>query len=296
MRTVFLYRGRLAQLGEHGVRNAGVVGSSPMPSTNNHPIPIQFAARRAEYQGMYLYLLFTALLQTEAAPGVPLLEDCYESPRVIATVRPNETVQVISALASGGPTCYGVTTVVDGKEIRGYVLGPVLPAIAGFERKRRAGQALGEVPPPAPDQPDDAAGTGKPKVPFGSLSGTDINGNYVSLDEMKGKVTLVCFWSPDNKASQADLNAVQYLYDNYHQAGGLQAIGVSLNRSPERMKEALDDFSTSFPNMPDRTNIAREHGISAPQILLLNGRQEIVASDLHGKELQAAVKKAMEGK
>ena len=27
-------RGRLAQLGEHGVRNAGVVGSNPMPSTN----------------------------------------------------------------------------------------------------------------------------------------------------------------------------------------------------------------------------------------------------------------------
>jgi hypothetical protein len=30
--------GRLAQLGEHGVRNAGVVGSNPMPSTN--PIPL----------------------------------------------------------------------------------------------------------------------------------------------------------------------------------------------------------------------------------------------------------------
>ncbi len=30
--------GRLAQLGEHHVRNVGVVGSNPMPSTKSHPV------------------------------------------------------------------------------------------------------------------------------------------------------------------------------------------------------------------------------------------------------------------
>ena len=30
----FVRSGRLAQLGEHHVRNVGVVGSNPMPSTN----------------------------------------------------------------------------------------------------------------------------------------------------------------------------------------------------------------------------------------------------------------------
>ena len=30
--------GRLAQLGEHHVRNVGVVGSNPMPSTSPQPI------------------------------------------------------------------------------------------------------------------------------------------------------------------------------------------------------------------------------------------------------------------
>jgi hypothetical protein len=36
--------GRLAQLGEHGVRNAGVVGSNPMPSTIPKPPSVQCPA------------------------------------------------------------------------------------------------------------------------------------------------------------------------------------------------------------------------------------------------------------
>src|SRR5271166_5801808 len=35
LKTVDLTRGRLAQLGEHGVRNAGVAGSNPAPSTKS---------------------------------------------------------------------------------------------------------------------------------------------------------------------------------------------------------------------------------------------------------------------
>jgi hypothetical protein len=242
---------------------------------------------------MYLYLLFTALLQTEAAAGVPLLEDCYDSPRVISTVGSTAAVQVVSAVASGGPICYGVVAEVDGKEVRGYVLGPALPAIAAFERKRRAGQSVAEAPPLPVEQAADGSGPDKPKVPFGSLRGTDLNGKYVDMDDMKGKVTLVCFWSPGSKASQADLAEVQVLYDSYRRVGGMQAIGVSMDPNANHAVGALDDFSTSFPNIPDRSNIAGEHGISGPQVLLLNAKQEIIASGLRGKELQEAVKKAM---
>ena len=43
--------GRLAQLGEHHVRNVGVVGSNPMPSTNSGSIPFDDLAVRRSVSG-----------------------------------------------------------------------------------------------------------------------------------------------------------------------------------------------------------------------------------------------------
>jgi peroxiredoxin len=119
----------------------------------------------------------------------------------------------------------------------------------------------------------------------------------VNLKDMKGKAIVVCFWSPANKSSQGELSQIASLFDEFRKKG-MDAVAVSLDPNATHMMGALDDFSTPFPNVPDRSGVARRHNISnasVPQTFVLNQNHEIIASGLHGNELQNAVVQLMKG-
>jgi peroxiredoxin len=246
---------------------------------------------------VYPYLLFFAFLQAAAPQGVPLLENCSEPQSVLATLRPTDNVRVRASVAGEAQTCYGVTAVIDGRPVKGYILDKTFPAVLEFERRRSAAAPVGDTPAPV-KAADQVIQPPRPRLPvFADFSARDLKGKQVSLGGLKGKVILVCFWSPLNDASQRELIMAAGLFGKFHRQG-LDALAISLDASRARNADALDDFGVTFSDIPGGFEIANRHNIASdtiPQTFILNDRHEILAAGLHGKELDNAVQKLMKG-
>lgn len=252
---------------------------------------------------MYPYVAFLLLFQAPAQPeGIPLVEDCSESAPVLTTLSKNAPVEVRSSVAGYAKTCYAVTAVVNGKSVKGYVLGDGLSAIAEFERQMAAVAASMEdvAPAPAP-APAVAPAPKAPPVekphypPFRDFTGIDTKGKAVSAHSLKGKVKLVVFWSPTSKASYGDLLAAVRLYGQF-KGQGLDALSVSLSGNTSALRDTVEDIHPGFRTIPNGLDIATSYGIdydNLPRTYILNENTEVIASGLHGKAIEDVVKKLL---
>ena len=241
-------------------------------------------------------LILVTLLQIPSSmpPTVPLLEECSAGSRTVATITPGTELQVHWSLAGDSSTCYGVSAVVEGKDVKGYVIGQVLPEIVAFERQRAATPQPRVQPvrneserPPAARYPA-----------FGDFSAIDAKNKRFVLSETKGKITLVCFWSPLVVRSGNELLEVNRVAARWR-GKGLAAVGVSLDLEREEVLEALEDLRVNVPVVTDPHGVAARHGISGNQLpytFVLNERQEIIAAGLHERELESAVERLMSQK
>lgn len=244
---------------------------------------------------MHRYIVFGLLLPLASlSAAVPLLEDCSDSSTVVATLTAGNAVRVLSSRAGDSQTCYTVKAVLeDGKEVTGRVLGQSLPAIVEFEKQLAEAAQRSQLPRPVqPAQANPAPAA--PALPaFGDFGAIDVKNKRVVLSEMPGKFTLLCFWSPRNEESQRELIVVNRLFGRWR-SKGLTAVGISTNLRRADILDSMDDFSVGFPNVPDNYNIAGRHSVSSvPYTFVLNDRKEIVASGLHGQQLEAEVNRLM---
>jgi hypothetical protein len=76
----------------------------------------------------------------------------------------------------------------------------------------------------------------------------------VSVHGLKGKVNLVCFWSPRQSQSSRELLVVNALYGQFAKQG-IDALAVSLSGERAVLLDALDEFHLGFPNLPNGFNI-----------------------------------------
>jgi hypothetical protein len=252
---------------------------------------------------VYPYVALLALLPAAAqAAGISLVDDCSDSATVLATLSASAPVEVRSAIAGNAKACYSVTAVIDGKPVRGYVQGNELAAVVEFERQRAANAAASMViaaPAPAAVAPEAPAAVPAVTVekphypPFANFSALDMKGKTVSVHGLKGKVNLICFWSPDNRNSFADLLAATRMYGQFHQQG-LDALAVNISGDSPELRDLLGDVHIPFGNVPNGFNIASRYNVdyqSLPRIYVLNENFEVIASELHGKALEDLVKK-----
>jgi hypothetical protein len=108
---------------------------------------------------LIVFLLGMALEASAAAP-YKLLSECDQPSGARAVLAKDTPITVHYAIA-GATTCYAVTAIVDGKQVRGYVVDSELDGIIAFEKARiKSRQELGAQPilPPAPEQTPDPAG------------------------------------------------------------------------------------------------------------------------------------------
>ena len=250
---------------------------------------------------MYPYIALLALFQAPAPQaGIPLLDDCSDSAVALGSLAPAARVEVRSAVAGYAKTCYAVTAAVDGKSVKGYVLGNDLAAVADFERERAAVAAsIADVAPAPVAAPAIAPVPKAPPVekphypPFRDFSALDMKGKPASAHSLKGKVNLVVFWSPTSKVSYADILAVVRLYGQF-KGQGLDALSVSLSANNSALRDTVDDFHPGFRTVPNGMDIAGSYGINydnLPRTYVLNENIEVIASGLHGKALEDLVKK-----
>ena len=204
-----------------------------------------------------------------------------------------------SSIAGGAKTCYAVTAVVDGKPVNGYVLGNALPAVVDFERARQAAERASErAAEQARQVPAPVAQPEKPRLPvFRDFSARDMKGKPVSLSGLSGKLILVCFWTPRNDDSQRELILVSQLFGQFRRQG-LDAVGISLSSNTEMINGSLEDFGVAFPNIPGDYGLAERYGVAfetLPRTYVLNEKHEILATGIHGKELERAIQSLVKG-
>jgi peroxiredoxin len=247
-------------------------------------------------------LLVLALLQAApAAPAAqPLRSGCSSDDQQIASIAAGDRVRVEMALAGESQTCYKVTVSRQGESLTGYVWGESLPAVADFARRReRASVDAAEFEArKAREVVPKVANNGEPIKPldplvstqFADFSAKDARGKLISLSGLRGRVTVVTFWSPANKRSISQLESVMPLYNQYH-ASGLAAVGVSMDPKASRAWEALDDVSLPFAQVPDQSGLAARYNIDprAGKTLVLDASHRIVAAGPMGPDIVNAV-------
>jgi len=254
-------------------------------------------------------LLLLALFQAAPPGSVALRSGCSVDDERIASIALTEPVQVGTALAGDGQTCYHVTLNRAGEKLTGYVVGESLPAVRAFVHGRElaseaAAEAAARLALEAEKQAEaaEAAKNGEPAKPpdplvstqFADFTATDMRGQPVSLSGLNGKVTLVAFWSPSQSKSVRELQSVAGLYYGMH-AKGLAAVGISTDPKRERAWEALDDINLPFAQVPDTAGLAARYNVDpkAGKVFVLDSDHRIVAAGPMGPDIMNAVGQAM---
>jgi hypothetical protein len=131
--------------------------------------------------------------------------------------------------------------------------------------------------------------------PFANFSALDMKGRAVSAHGLKGKINLICFWSPTNKKSFPEVLAVIRLYGEFHKRG-VDALAVNISGNSAELRDTIADIQMKFPNVPNGYDVAARYNIdfsALPRTYVLNENFEIITSTLHGKALEDFVKKLL---
>ena len=110
------------------------------------------------------------------------------------------------------------------------------------------------------------------------ISGTDINGEKLTLHGVKGKkLTLVNFWATWCGPCIQELPALQSLHDAMS-AEGVQVVGVVLDDAPDSVTEFVDKFKLSYPMIFDAEGASkRPYEINGlPESFVIDGEGKIV--------------------
>lgn len=124
-------------------------------------------------------------------------------------------------------------------------------------------------------------------------------GKDISLNDIKGKITIVDFWAAWCRPCRMENPNMVKLYEKYHDKG-LEIIGVSLDGNP-RQKDARQEWvdaiekdgltwyqvsNLNYFNGP----IAQKYNIkSIPATFILDSEGKIIAKNLRGEAMQAKI-------
>ncbi|WP_244954776.1 TlpA disulfide reductase family protein [Winogradskyella helgolandensis] len=129
-------------------------------------------------------------------------------------------------------------------------------------------------------------------------------GNTVSLNDIKGKVTIIDFWAAWCGPCRRENPNVVRIYDKYHDQG-LEIIGVSLdgNRTQKDPKQtwldAIEKDKLTWTHVSNlqyfQDPVAQLYNINAiPAVFILDAEGKIVAKNLRGNALEAKVKELLQ--
>ena len=137
-----------------------------------------------------------------------------------------------------------------------------------------------------------------------NFSAPNPHGKLIQLNDIKGKATLVHFWSSWFKASRRENAKLVKLYDLYHDKG-LEMIGVSLDGSESQTnpksdwKKAIKDDQLIWNQISNLNyfsdSISKAYSVkSLPTSFLLDSNGVIVAKNLRGNSLDAKLRELLD--
>ena len=125
------------------------------------------------------------------------------------------------------------------------------------------------------------------------FSAPSLSGDQLALKDVLGKVTLIDFWAAWCKPCRAENPNVVNIYKKYHEKG-LNIIGVSLDRTAEDWKKAIEEDGLEWNHVSNIAYfddaIAKLYNIQAiPATFLLDKDGVIVAKNLRGPALEEKI-------
>ncbi|WP_461532761.1 redoxin domain-containing protein [Sinomicrobium sp.] len=123
-------------------------------------------------------------------------------------------------------------------------------------------------------------------------------GNELSLNDIKGKVTIIDFWAAWCKPCRIENPNVVKLYEKYKDKG-LSIIGVSLDRKKEEWEQAIAEDQLPWHHVSNlkfwQDPIAQLYNVRAiPATFILDENGKIIAKDLRGDALEAKLAELFE--
>ena len=132
---------------------------------------------------------------------------------------------------------------------------------------------------------------------FPDFDEKDIAGKPLSIAKYKGKVVLVDFWATWCGPCVGELPNVLNTYLKYH-GKGFEIVGISLDEEEKQLTEYMATNKMPWQQFFDGkgwgNKLAVKYNVnSIPTTYLLDGEGRIIAKNLRGPELEAAVAKAL---
>jgi peroxiredoxin len=129
------------------------------------------------------------------------------------------------------------------------------------------------------------------------ISGIDPSGEAISLYDSKGKITLIDFWASWCGPCRKESPHMVELYKKFH-GKGLNIYGVSLDENLDSWKAAIAKDELTWDHVSDlkgwKSTYAQMYGVQAiPQTVLIDANGKILARNVFGKELDAAIETAL---
>lgn len=129
------------------------------------------------------------------------------------------------------------------------------------------------------------------------FSASTLQGNAFALSELRGKVVLLEFWATWCGPCIPEIPHLQALYSE-HASAGLEIVGISFDGNEDPLREFLDTEPMPWIHILDtegmQGKLAEQFNVSGiPRSLLLDRDGRIVAKNLRGEKLEAAVRDLM---
>lgn len=133
--------------------------------------------------------------------------------------------------------------------------------------------------------------------PFPDFNELDLDGKPLSIANYKGKVVLLDFWATWCGPCVHELPNVIATYGKFHDKG-FEIIGISLDQEKDTLAAFIKNkqmpWQQYFDGLGWQSKLGQKYGInSIPATYLLDKDGKIIAKDVRGEELAAAVEKAV---